>query len=295
MKEGKASRTADAVALARAFESMKPADDRIFYDPLAKGFLSGIYAILAKSQFLANIALWFGERVNPGGVRTAVLRTRYIDDVLKSCIDDGLEQLVILGAGFDARAYRGGGLRGEVKVFEVDHPSTQKLKTHKVKQLFGYLPEFVVYVPIDFDNERLDERLLESGFDRNLRTLFIWEGVTMYLTTEAVDDTLAFMTENAGHGSSVVFDYILKSVVDGTCEEAKKAIKQVSRRGDPFTFGIEDGTIEEFLSQRNFHRVDNRTMESLRDIHSKDKNRNRYVWGFTSIVHAAVKPREASA
>ena len=87
-----------------------------------------------------------------------VARERYIDDYLQSCIDDGLEQLVILGAGYDSRAYRFEKLK-RVKVFEVDHPATQRVKVARLKEALGELPENVVFVPIDFTKETLERRL----------------------------------------------------------------------------------------------------------------------------------------
>jgi methyltransferase (TIGR00027 family) len=126
--------------------------------------------------------------------------------------------LVILGAGYDTRAYRFDKLKEEVKVFEVDHPATQKVKIEKVSKALGSLPGHVVYVSVDFEKERLDKKLSESGYNKSLKTLFIWEGVTMYLTAEAVDETLAFVAGNSGKGSSIIFNYIFRSVLDGTCE-----------------------------------------------------------------------------
>jgi len=221
-----------------------------------------------------------------------VIRTRYIDDYLKACIDDGIKQLVILGAGYDSRAYRFDGLKGKVKVFEVDNPATQKEKIEKVKKILGSLPDKVVYVPIDFHKEKLDERLFESGYDKNLKTLFIWEGVTMYIAAEAVDETLAFIVNNSGEGSSNIFNYIFQSVVDGTCEMegAKKARKYVERKGEPWTFGIEEGTTEEFLSKRGFYQVKDAGYEFLRSVYCKGANQSRKVPEFARIVHATVKP-----
>jgi len=216
MKKGQASRTAEGVAALRAVESLKPEDERVCYDPLAQHFLGAKYRLFGRSRFLTRLALWNAERRSPGVFGCLVGRTRYIDDCLKACIDDKIEQLVILGAGYDTRAYRFGELKEKVKVFEVDHPATQEVKIEKVSRMLGSLPGNVVYVPIDFEKERLDKKLFESGYDRSLKTLFIWEGVTMYLTAESVDRTLAFIAGYSGKGSRVVFDYLFESAIDGT-------------------------------------------------------------------------------
>ena len=292
MKEGKASRTAEGMAGFKAAESMKPEEERVYYDPLAKHFLGRLYGNIAKSRLLTKIALSYYERMYPGGYGYIITRTKYVDDYLKTCIDDGIEQLVIMGAGYDSRAYVFEGLKGRVKVFEVDHPATQKRKIEKLKEMLGSLPTHVVFVPVDFNTEKLDKKLLESGYDKSLKTLFIWEGVTMYLTAEAVDETLAFVAANSGAGSSIIFNYMDKSFANGTSgqKEAKRLRKTAQRTGEPLTFGIEAGAIEEYLSSRGFCQVVNVTGDYLRNTYFKGKNQNRTVSNLVPIVHAKVSP-----
>ena len=291
VKEDKASSTADAVAALRAVESLKPEDKRVCYDPLAQHFLGAKYRVFARSRFLIRLALSNAERRSPGSFGCLAGRTRYIDDCLKACIDDGIKQLVILGAGYDTRAYRFSELEEKAKVFEVDHPATQKVKKEKVSRMLGSLPSHVVYVPVDFEKDRLDKKLFESGYDKSLKTLFIWEGVTMYLTAEAVDETLAFVAGNSGKGSSIIFNYIFRSVLDGTCEleYAQKVRRAHERGGEPFKFGIEKGKIDEFLSPRGFHQVKNVTGEYFKDAYFKGVNQNRQVCCCCGFVHTTVK------
>jgi len=107
MKENKASWTAEIIAIHRAVESSRPANSRLFYDPYAMKFLSTKYRILGKSRLLTRIVYWYRmERPFPGGSGEAIARTRYIDDYMLECIAAGIKQLVILGAGYDSRAYR---------------------------------------------------------------------------------------------------------------------------------------------------------------------------------------------
>ena len=291
MREEKPSPSAEKVAAARAVESERPEDERVCYDPFAKDFLGSKLTILVKSRLLKKIALWHAELKTPGAVGCIVGRTRYIDEYLKTCIDDGIEQLVILGAGYDTRPYRFEELKDMVMVFEVDRPSVQKVKIEKVKKIFGSLPHNVVYIPIDFNQEKLDEKLFESGYEGHSKTLFIWEGVTMYLTAETVDETIAFVAQNSGKGSSIIFNYIFQSVVDGTCEleGVKKIAKDYERRGEPLTFGIEEGSIDEFLSERGFHEVTNVTGEYFKSAYFRGKDQNRNVCCLCGFVHATVK------
>lgn len=291
MKQDKASFTAEATAIWRAAESLNPNDVRVCYDPFAKYFLNGIYRFIINWSILRKIGIWYADRVAPGAYGEVVARTRYIDNYLETCIKNSIEQLVILGAGYDSRAYRFDELKEKVKVFEVDHPYTQIRKKEKVKKIIGFLPDYVVHIPVDFDREKLDQRLFESGYDRNLMSLFIWEGVTTYITAEAADETLAFVANNSGKGSSIIFNYLFKSVVDGTCEleGANKWRKALIQRGEPPTFGIQENNIEEFLEKRGFDQIKDIKMDSLRKAYFKGKNKKRKVSPWVGIVNATVK------
>jgi methyltransferase (TIGR00027 family) len=296
MKEGKATVTAVPAALFRALESIKPANQRVLYDPYAKQFLSGIPKVLLNTRFLISGKL-LNKIVNsalslviPGGTNYVIVRTRYVDDYLNQCIEDGIKQLVVLGAGYDSRAFRFTALKDRVKVFEVDRPGSQSIKKEKVRKILGNLPDHVIYVPVDFEKDKLDERLFACGYDKKLKTLFIWEGVTVYITAEAVYQTLAFVVNNSGEGSSIIFDYIYESVIDGRMKEGQSMRRQAEKAGEPFKFGIEEGTVEEFLGKRGFGKVKDMNAKSLEDRYFKGTNRKSCpCYG---IVYATVKPRE---
>jgi methyltransferase (TIGR00027 family) len=268
---------------------MKPAGERICYDPFARQFVSSAFLYFIK--FFVDIG--YPEKAGPGVMGFLAARARYIDDYLQSCIKEGLEQLVILGAGYDSRAYRFEQLKSR-KVFEVDHPATQEAKLAKLKKILGRLPEHVVYVPIDFTQETLEKRLYESGYDRELKTLFIWEGVTQYLTPEAADSTLAFVARNSGRGSSIIFDYIYTSLLNGTFKrgEVKRMRRYRGFTGEGLTFGIEESTIEDFLGQRGFEQIKNVTNEFLKQAYFTGVNQKRQVASGYAIASATVKPRE---
>ncbi len=294
MKKDKPSATAEANAAFRAAELLRPNNEQVCEDRFAKRFLGLRFGIIAWSRLLTRIALWYAERIIPGAANSVVARTRYIDDYLKQCIDDGIEQLVILGAGYDSRAYRFDELKARARVFEVDHPNTQKVKIQKVKKIFGSLPSNVTYVGLDLDKRKLGEGLRESGYDKDKKTLFIWEGVTVYLIPEAVDETLAFVAENSGKGSRIIFDYAFQSAFDAASEggEAKKWREAYERRGEPPKFALEEDGVEEFLSKRGFYQVKSASMESLKQTYFKGPNAKRNVTKLGGVVHATVARRE---
>jgi len=288
MMRNQTSITARGIAFARALESSRPAEARVCHDPLARQMLDPVFYLFCK------LFAGYGERRAPGVLGYLAARTRYIDDYLQACIDEGgIAQLVILGVGLDSRAYRFERLKDRVKVFEVDHPATQQGKINRVKKILGQLPEHVIYVPIDFNEETL-QKLFDFGYDQQLRTLFIWEGVTYYLTTEAVNSTLEFVLRNSGQGSSIIFDYVYASALTTARKRGEIArMKRYSRfTGEGLVFGIEEGKVEEFLSRRGYIHIENATGNDLKKVYFTGVNQNRPVAPIYAIVQATVGPQQ---
>jgi len=289
MRKNQSSLTAVGIAIVRGIESEKPAEVRICYDPYARQF---VHPFLYKFvRFFDKIG--YSEIKGPGVMGFLTVRERHIDEYLKSCLDGGLEQLVILGAGYDARAYRFEELKKGIKVFEVDHPASQGTKLEKLKQIFGSLPAHVVFVPVDFNTQRLDQRLFESGYDESLKTLFIWQGVTQYLTPAAVDSTLAFIADHSGPGSAVIFDYMYPTLLDGTIKRGE--VSNMRRRrwvsGEMMTFGIPEGAVTQFLKQRGFTQVRDADAKYLHDTYFTGENAKRTVTYGYAIASAVVRSK----
>jgi methyltransferase (TIGR00027 family) len=141
-----------------------------------------------------------------------IARTRYIDAAFKQALADRFDQIVLFGAGFDTRALRFGSDLGETRVYELDAPPTQRAKIDRFRQRGLSVPPNVVFGAIDFDKESLPAKL-NIGFRDNARTLFILEGVLMYLQPESADATLRTIRAFAGKGSRLVFDYAKSSVL----------------------------------------------------------------------------------
>jgi methyltransferase (TIGR00027 family) len=281
MRKNQTSLTAAGIAIARVVESEKPVDERICNDPYARQFVPA-WMVRLMGFFIKS---GYAELRGPGVNGFLMARERYIDDVLQHFLDEGLQQLVILGAGYDSRGYRFD-LAGRVKVFEVDHPVTQAAKVKRVRRIFEKLPEHITYVPIDFNSQTLSECLLSSGYDPHLLSLFIWQGVTMYLTLAGVDATLEFIVKNSSPGSAVVFDYLYQAVLEGI--QKQNEISNMRRyrfmTGEGLTFGIPQGQANAFLEARGFCQVKDVTTEELKASYFTGKNANRKVVGGYGIV-----------
>lgn len=133
------------------------------------------------------------------------LRTAIIDAAVHDATAGGATQLVILGAGYDGRAWRMPELKG-VRVFEVDHPATQGDKRAHVSALPTPIGD-VQFVAIDFERDALSDVLARAGHDATRPTCWIWEGVVMYLTLDAVRGTLASIAERSASGSTLIVNY----------------------------------------------------------------------------------------
>jgi methyltransferase (TIGR00027 family) len=259
MREGQVSRTAEYMALFRALETTVPARARLFQDRYAAAFLSRhlrFVVTLAKIPFVGALIRALIDRRWPGPRTSAVARTRFIDDAAAAALDAGIDQVVILGAGFDARAYRLAAMARAV-VFEVDHPSTSAAKRAAIENKIATAPTHVRFVPIDFNVERLGGVMQAAGYDARRRTLFIWEGVTNYLTEEAVDATLRWCAASAA-GGRVLFTYVHKQVlIDPQAFEGARALQAaLHAAGEHWTFGLDPAALPSFLAARGLQLVE---------------------------------------
>ena len=207
MKADRASRTTHFVALGRALADAGLSHVPGFRDPTARVFLSEKgEKSFAKTERAARDGKG-GVTVNAARVMADLiaLRTTAIDTAVRDAIAGGATQLVILGAGYDGRAWRLNELAG-VKVFEVDHPATQGEKRTRVADL-PPATGTVSFVPIDFEREALGTVLDRAGHDRSSPSCWIWEGVVMYLTREAMRSTLAGIADRSALGSTLILNY----------------------------------------------------------------------------------------
>jgi methyltransferase (TIGR00027 family) len=191
------------------------------------------------------------------------IRTRHIDDVLADSLRAGATQLVILGAGLDSRAYRfSDALRG-VRVFELDLSQTQNYKKARVRDVFGDLPAHVTYTPIDFATQDLATVLKGAGYDPTKRTLFIWEGVTMYVPEPGIDATLRAVATTAPRGSRIVFDYFTERALRDRQSALAPIARNVAAVGEPFVFGMPGENAAAFMTARGFSVVSDASSAEL--------------------------------
>lgn len=196
--------TAFSIAVVRAEEGSRPEGERLFTDPYAAAFAAaGAHAAESTQRFLE--LPFFRD-----GIR---LRTRYLDDRVRDGLSAGLGQLVLLGAGFDARGLRMKEIEARgAKVFEVDTPYQLDRKRRALADAGVKVPARIVYVPFEFDTRDLEAELggaLEmAGFEPGIGAMFVWEGVIGYIDDATLDQTLRFVAAAGGARTRLAFTFV---------------------------------------------------------------------------------------
>jgi methyltransferase (TIGR00027 family) len=234
---GAVSKTAESSCEFRAVAAQHP-DPRLRNGDRLAARLCG--AVLLPREYAAARDVIDTDPEAYSGYFYVNARTRYVDRQLEAAARRGIGQVVILGAGFDSRAYRFHRRYPKIAFFEVDLPAMVQAKAQVVARLLGAAPGYIRQVSVDFERQTLEEELPRAGYDTRQRTLFILEGVTMYVGAAGVGATFDFMSRHAPRGSRVVFDYILRRVAEGDYSglyAASATAKGVARMGEPFVTG----------------------------------------------------------
>ncbi|WP_436520285.1 class I SAM-dependent methyltransferase [Actinoplanes sp. HUAS TT8] len=282
------SRSAEHVALFRAIETAR-GHDRVVDDPYAQRFLTGSHRLIAG---LARVPA-IGRRVEryidrrwPAGPRaSAVARTRLIDDLTVEALHRDVRQVVLLGAGFDSRAYRLPGIDA-ARVFEVDHPATQATKERLVHGVVG-LPQrgHVRFVPVDLITGDLDAELRSAGFTAGEPAVIIWEGVTNYLTAAAVDATLRQIAHFKG---TIIFTYVDRVALDGDRPGIAEWHAAVRDGGEPWTFGFVPAELPEYLAARGLRLTLDESARTAADRYLTPLGRDEPAAEFYRIARAEI-------
>ena len=255
MKANTASRTAQYMALFRALETKRPPATRLFNDPYAIHFLGkGFKRItrLAKFSPVQRLASAIIQHRIPGAFASGVARTKYIDELLYRTVRNGVKQVIILGAGFDTRALRLDFLKN-IPVIEIDHPDTATIKMGTIRKVLNGLPPNVRYLQIDFNSQSLAALLDAERIDFTLPTTILWEGVTNYLSAEAMDNSFALLGRFAKN-SAVIFTYVHKEVLANPSAffGAQKLLDDLDEIEERWTFGFYPDELPAYLLRYGF-------------------------------------------
>jgi methyltransferase (TIGR00027 family) len=224
-----------------------------------------------------------------------ICRTRFIDDAYRTAVADGVEQIALLGAGLDSRALRFPA-PPSVRVFEVDHPATQAWKRRRLEMLDVDTTRRPTLVAVDFERKKLSAALRSAGYQANLRTLFVWEGVTQYITEASVDATFGFVSRSAHARSRIVFTYIDRGVIEGRrlSEDTERLLAELERNGEPWRFGIEPENLASFLAARGLSLIEDVGAEEYRVSYLRPAGREMALFDGERVAIAEVAAGSAT-
>ena len=264
----KSSRTAGFTCMYRAASFLEKNELYKSDDYIAPKLLPVFIKFLVKYKLIN-----FSWSFFPKGIYEYVIaRTKFIDKIFKNSIQKNIDQIVIFGAGFDSRAIRFNNINKKTKIYELDSLHTQNEKIMQFKKKGIFLPDKIIFIAIDFNTESILKKLLQNGFDSKKRTLFLMEGLIMYLNNEAVDKLFKIIYDLASPGGEVIFDYIYASVLrkENIYYGEKSIYDKVNSVQESWLFGIEKGEIGSFIKKYKFSLIKNLTSEDMEKMYFKD-------------------------
>ena len=257
MARNPAAQTAFGPMVEAAIEQYEPPERRLVNDDLAAAILPAGQRWVVRAMrwpLLRRLTISAGEKAMRGSWAIICCRKRFIDDKLDEALED-IDAVVILGAGMDTRGLRLA-RRSDIPVFEVDLPVNVVCKKAAVRRAIGAVPDSVHLVPLDFERDDLFAILSENGYRTDARTFFVWEGVTQYLTEDAVRTTLAAL-QAAPAGSRLVFSYVRADFIDGrNMYDAAVLYKRFRRRRQVWKFGLHPDGVAAFVGTYDWRLVE---------------------------------------
>ena len=248
VEPGLPSKTAVYVAAARALGSKNPDPHLRNPDYLAIKFLGPRERAVLPDLPMDALDLDFDSAMKQLGphllVAVMTYRTKAFDAALLDALQNGARQVVVLGAGFDSRAYRFQSQLGNVRVMEVDYGPTQAYKKQRLGEILEVIPPNVSFVAMDFTKDNLLDQLRNAGYSEQQNTFLLWEGVTYYLPESAVKDALHFVRDHSASGSRIAFDYF------GASNPSVNNPRDLyARWGEPLLFGFPNNRAREYVQQ----------------------------------------------
>ena len=257
--ESKPSQTALFAALRRAISYNEFNNEQFGPDNLATALLPPYFRFFLKFKKIQANTKEKLDALLPGLTEYMIARTAYFDRQFKNALQDNTPQIVLMGAGYDTRAFRYADLNKGTRIFEMDIAPTQEYKKECLRKARIDIPQQVSFVPINFNKDSLGSVLEEAGFQPDLKTLFIWEGVSYYLDPDSVDTTLEFISMAADE-SMIVFDYTL--AISGEEVSDRYGVKEFAQSmqehhsGEELLFSIERDEIGPYLKKRGLKLVE---------------------------------------
>jgi len=272
----KPSETALFAALRRTIANKEFKNEKFGPDDLAEIFLPPHFRLFLKFKRIRANTRKKLDGLLPGLNEYIVARTAFFDRLFVDALNNKTPQIVLLGAGYDSRAYRFANLNHGTRIFELDSTSTQDRKKKCLRKAQIDISKYITFVPIDFNKESLQEVLEKAGYKNQEKTLFIWEGVSYYLKPDSVDATLELVSHHSHHESVIAFDYTVTISEENSNDyygvrEFTQIMKE-QHANEELMFSIDESEIQSFLKQRGLKIVDHFNNEEIERKFLLDEN-----------------------
>ena len=287
MARNAAAQTAFGPMVLAAVEHNEPPQHRLVDDDLAATFLPAhLRALVTATRWspLRSAVVKASERAGPGLWASIACRKRLIDERLSDPLHE-FDAVVILGAGLDTRAYRIA-RHSSLPVFEVDQQINVERKAAVVARALGEIPGSVHLVPVDFEQGDLLEKLFAHGYNPADRTFFVWEGVTQYLSPQAVRATLEGL-RGAAAGSQLIFTYIRQDFIDGDNRYGAESVYRKFRGDKPLWHsGFDPERLHDHLADHGWTLIEQAGPSYFRDTYIRPAGRTLAASQIEWTAHA---------
>ena len=298
--EQKPSKTALFAALRRTLANKEFENGKFGPDDLAKCFLPPHFRFfLGFKKMRTNIKNKL-DRFLPGGREYLMARTIYFDRLFVDALTNKISQIVLLGAGYDSRAYRFTNLNEGTRIFELDIAPTQDRKKKCLRKARIAVPEQVTFVPINFNRESIKDVLKKAGYHSDQKTLFMWEGVSYYLEEESVNTTLELVSKSSLNESAIAFDYTIPVSEENInnyygVKEFTQAMK-AHHANEELMFSINEGQIESFLEKRGLKMIEHLNNDEIEKtlLFNENESLMGHIIGHFRFVLATSKKQQVN-
>lgn len=269
--------------------------------PANKGFTLSLHKVVTnaasgidffahdKEDSFANNEETLKYLVNTQIAPTPLARAAFCENALKTSVQTGTEQYVILGVGLDTFAFREQELLKRCEVFELDHPLTQKDKKERIKRAGWNLPEKLHFVPIDFTKDNIGDKLIEAGFKSDKKTFFSWLGVCMYLEQSAIEKVLQNLSSLAADGSNLIFDYADDILFQAEERWVQNMFAMAKAGDEEMKSCFDQMSLERMMSTHHFLTYEHLSRREIQNRFFSERNDWLSAFEHINYVHAVLR------
>lgn len=282
--------TARATAAIRAMHLLYD-QPVVFNDPYAIQFTSPAFRRVCRSRFLP----WLLRRRFISGVLQPVSaqvlsRARYSEEKLEQAVSKGVSQYVIIGAGFDSFCIRRPDFSSSLRIYEIDHPTTQHMKQKRLVEILDSPLKQTEFLAVDLERQTIADALLGSSLSQDEKAFFSWLGTVPYLSEDAVFSVLRQVASFAANGSEVAFDYLIPTHLM-TEEERRvlaRGMRMIKRWGEPVQSFFRPDTLPDQISHLGYRVLDNQSPVEQNRQYFSDRSDNLKTHSGAYNMHVAV-------